>query len=105
MLEAEVKVKTQKDQQGEAVNKAESRATMAPLQARFGAAFYAVEAASSVVFAGEWALRVWTCVEARKYRAPVWGRRLLVPLSPRPQSSKASCRLKFRSSRSSAPTL
>ncbi len=41
---------------------------------RFGVEFEQFEAFSVAVFSAEYALRVWTCVEKERYRAPVLGR-------------------------------
>lgn len=48
--------------------------TVAAIYARHASLFYALEVASTAVFAIEYALRVWTCVEEPKYAAPVSGR-------------------------------
>ena len=48
--------------------------TVASIYAGRGHFFHGLEVASTCIFALEYALRVWTCVEEPKYAAPVTGR-------------------------------
>jgi voltage-gated potassium channel len=47
-----------------------------PIQRHFAAEFDAFEAAATAIFAAEYVLRVWACVDFHdaRYRDPVWGR-------------------------------
>lgn len=48
--------------------------TVAAIYAAHAGFFFALEVASTAIFAVEYGLRVWTCVEDPAYRAPVSGR-------------------------------
>ena len=52
--------------------------SVSSLRDRFAAAFDQFEAFSVLVFTVEYLLRVWTCVEQREYRHPVFGRMLFM---------------------------
>ncbi len=49
-------------------------ATEPTLWARFSTVFIVIELASISIFVTEYLARVWSCVEHRDYRHPVWGR-------------------------------
>jgi voltage-gated potassium channel len=48
--------------------------TVRDLEERYGAVFFAFEAASVAVFTAEYLLRLWSCTVNPRFASPVWGR-------------------------------